>query len=171
MKQGVWHMRISAAAGRVGVALFVLAVAFTVSSCSLLPFMRGKPVIKVSFTATADLNSCGKAGSAPLHLRVFQVTNASALTSEGTVCSKVWKKEAEALGSTFIEPAEQQVLMVGQPLEIRLERDPKARAVVVVGNFCKPQGSCWFIVKPLKGGGGAKLFVTAGAACLSETKR
>jgi type VI secretion system VasD/TssJ family lipoprotein len=164
-------MRTSAAAGRVGIALFVLAVALTVSSCSLLPFMHSKPMIRVSFTAAADLNSCGNAGSAPLHLRVFQVTNASVLSNEGTVCSEVWKKEKEALGSVFIEPAESYVLAVGQPLEISLERNPKARAVVVVGNFCKPQGSRWFIVKPFKGGGGAKFGVTAGATSLSETKR
>jgi len=164
-------MRTSAAAGRVGVSLFVLAVALTVSSCSLLPFMRGRPVICVSFTAAADLNSCGKSGSAPLTLRVFQVTDVSALTSERVILSQLWRNEETVLGSVFVGPAQQQVLVVGQPAELRLDRDPKARAVVVVGNFCKTQGSCWFIVSPLKGGGGAKLGVTAGATCLQETKR
>jgi type VI secretion system VasD/TssJ family lipoprotein len=163
-------MRTSAAAGRVGVALVVLAVALAVSSCSQLPFLRGKPVICVSFTAAADLNSCGKSGSAPLTLRVFQVTDASALTSERTTLSRVWN-EPEELKPVLVGPVPQQVLVVGTPAEIRLDRDPKARAVVVVGNFCKTQGSCWFIVRPLKGGGGAKLDVTAAATCLQETKR
>jgi len=132
--------------------------------------MRGKPVISVSFTAAPDLNSCGKSGSAPLTLHVFQVTDASALTSEGVTLSRVWRHEPEALGQALIGSVLPQVLVVGQPAEIRLDRDPKARAVVVVGNFCKTKGSCWFIVKPLKGGGGARLDVTAAATCLSETK-
>ena len=163
-------MRTSVAAGRFGLALAVLAVALTVSSCSLLPFMRGKPVIRVSFTAAADLNSGCKSGSAPLTLRVFQVTDASALTSERTTLSRVWN-EPEELKPVIVGPVPQQVLVVGQPAEIRLDRDTKARAVVVVGNFCKTQGSCWFVVRPFKGGGGAKLGVTAGATCLQETKR
>ena len=164
-------MRTFTAAGRLGLSLAALAVALAVSSCSLLPFMHGKPVIRVSLTATADLNSCGKSGSAPLTLRVFQVTDASVLTGERTTLSRLWRNEPEELGPAFIGPALQQVLVVGQPAEIRLDRDPKARAVVVVGNFCKTQGSCWFIVRPLKGGGGAKLDVTAAATCLRETKR
>jgi type VI secretion system VasD/TssJ family lipoprotein len=161
-----------AATGRLGLALAVLVVALAVSSCSLLPFMRGKPVIRVSFTATADLNSCGKSGSAPLTLRVFQVTDASALTGEGTTLSQVWQKADAGLGAAFIGPDQKRRLVVGQPAEeITLDRDPKARAVVVVGNFCKTQGSCWFIVRPLKGGGGANFGVTASATCLQETRR
>ena len=141
------------------------------SSCSLLPFLHGKPVIRVKFTTSADLNNCGKAGTAPLTLRVFQVTDASALTGERTTLSRVWRHETDEFGTVLVGSPLEQVLRAGQPAELSLDRDPKAKAVVVVANFCKTQGSCWFVVRPLKGGGGAKLELNAGATCLQETRR
>lgn len=144
-----------------------LAGALLVAGCAKVPLVGGKPTARLVMRATADCNSCGKPSGYPLTVRVLQVTDASALT--GTSLAQVWDREDKLLGGAFVGKSED-VVDPGVRKEWKVELDPKTKAVVVVGNFCKTEGSCWYLAKPVKGGG-VKLKLTLEAFCLRETRR
>jgi len=125
----------------------------------------GKGALHVTLTATRDCNSCGKTTGFPLTFRVLQVSDGSALT--GMTLTQLWDKEDKLLGpalldrkEAFIDPGRVQVLPIA--------RKPGATAVIVVGNFCRSHGTCWYFVQPLAKGGTVRLL--AGPDCLSVAK-
>jgi type VI secretion system VasD/TssJ family lipoprotein len=140
------------------------ALASLVVGCSKVPF-AGSPALHVVLKAAADCNSCGKPSGYPLTYRVLQVTDASALT--GTSLTQLWDKEEKLLGPALLKKSEA-FIDPGQERELPLERQKTATAVVVVGNFCKSKGSCWYFVQPLSKGGTIKL--VAGANCFAAAK-
>jgi type VI secretion system VasD/TssJ family lipoprotein len=146
-----------------------IVLAATLSSCSKLPLVGGKPTLKVDMTATATCNSCGAAVGYPLTVRVLQVTDASAMTGASLV--QFWDRESQVLGEALLGKPVQDVLDPGSKKEWKLDRDPKAKAVVVVGNFCKTEGSCWNYVQELEGDGGASLELYFDEACVREVRR
>lgn len=125
----------------------------------------GAPMLKLTLVASPDLNKCGKATGYPLTYRVLQVTDPSVLS--GMSLTQLWNKESNLLGPALLDRREF-VVDPDQTRTVPIERKPGAVAVVVVGNFCRPRGSCWYHAQPLSKGGSVKL--TAGADCLSATK-
>lgn len=122
-------------------------------------------MLKMTVVAAPDLNKCGKATGYPLTYRVLQVTDPSVLS--GMSLTQLWNKESNLLGPALLDRREF-VVDPGQTVSVPVERKPGAVAVVVVGNFCRPRGSCWYHAQPLSKGKSVKL--TAGADCLSATK-
>jgi type VI secretion system VasD/TssJ family lipoprotein len=116
-------------------------------------------------TAAKDSNSCGKEAGYPLTYRVLQVTDASVLT--GVSLTQLWGKEAALLGPALLDTKES-FIDPGQKKQLPIEKKPGAAAMVVVGNFCKPRGQCWYYAQPLSKGGSVKL--VAGTDCLSAAK-
>ena len=135
-----------------------------VSGCAKAPLV-GKGTLRVVLTATADCNSCGKPSGYPLTYRVLQVTDASPLT--GTSLTQVWDKEDKLLGPALLKKTES-FIDPGQSKELPLQREKGVTTLVVVGNFCKTRGACWYFVQPLAQGGTVRL--TAGSSCFTAAK-
>jgi type VI secretion system VasD/TssJ family lipoprotein len=142
-------------------SVFALAL---IAGCAKLPFV-GKPMLHVFLTAAADCNSCDKPSGYPLTYRVLQVTDASALT--GASLTQVWDKEEKLLGGALLKKTDAYI-DPGQARELPLEPAPGAKSLVVVGNFCKSKGSCWYYVQSLSKSGTVKLI--AGSSCFTEGK-
>ncbi len=151
-------------------AVVAAALLAALASCAKVPLVGGKPVITLDLSAGSSCNTCGKSEAHSLWFRVLQVTDASPLT--GTRPEQVWDQEAKLLGSALVSDpkASENVIDPGVRKEFSFERNPKAKFVVFIGNFCKTQESCWYVVKPLKGGGGAKLDLFADSFCVSERR-
>ena len=132
--------------------------------CAKAPLI-GKGSLHVTLVAAADCNSCGKASGYPLTYRVLQVSDASALT--GASLTQLWDKEDKLLGAALLKKTEAYI-DPGQSKELPVTRAPGATAMVIVGNFCKTKGSCWYFVQPLAKGGAIKL--TAGSSCFAAAK-
>lgn len=150
--------RIAPPAWAAGVVLLCL-----LSGCSSLPFIGGKPKANVKMTAAANCNDCGKGVGAPLRYRILQLRDGSVLT--GVSAADLWDKEEKLLGAAFIARSQDMVIEPGAKKSLTVELDPEARAVAVVGDFCKTQGSCWYYVRNRKGGG-VGISLVAEAACV-----
>jgi type VI secretion system protein VasD len=135
------------------------------SGCSSLPFIGGKPKANVRMTASATSNDCGKGTGAPLRFRILQLRDGSVLT--GVSVADLWDKEDKLLGAAFIARSQDMVIEPGTRKSLSVELDPEARAVAVVGDFCKTQGSCWYDVRSRKGGG-LGFDLVAEASCLRQ---
>lgn len=147
--------------------LLAAATGLLAAGCAKVPLVGGKPSISVRLIATANCNNCGKSNGYPLTFRVLQVTDPTLLT--GTTLAQVWDHEDKLLGEGLVARNED-VIDPGTRKELKFERNAKAKAVVVEGNFCKTQGSCWYYVKPLKGGG-ATIQLGVEASCFGEARR
>jgi len=156
--------RVRALAGHF--AILGLALLPTLS-CAKLPLIGGSPNIKIQVKADPNSNSCGRGNGNPLTLRVLQVTDAS--RAAGTTLVQLWDQEDKLLGSALVKKSEQ-VVDPGAELTIEVPRVPAATAFLVVGNFCRTEGSCWILMKPLEGGGGASIKLRLTEFCLTEVK-
>jgi type VI secretion system VasD/TssJ family lipoprotein len=145
-------------------ALALLVLAPLLAGCAKVPLV-GKGGLKVQMTATADCNSCGKGTGYPLTYRVLQVTDASLLT--GMSLTQLWDKEEKLLGPALLERSES-FIDPGQTKTLSFERAEGAAAVVVVANFCRSAGPCWYYAQPFSRGGTVK--VVAGPECLTEAR-
>jgi type VI secretion system VasD/TssJ family lipoprotein len=138
-------------------AALVALVALT-SGCGM---MGGKKSIQISLEAGADCNNCGKDSSQPLEFAVLQLTDASAIT--GTSLVQIWGKEKNLFGDALLTRDTGSIIPRStQPFVYA--RDPKAKAVLVIGNFCRPDGNCWYYSQLLSRG--SKISLKAGASCL-----
>jgi len=151
------------------IAAAAALAAAVLGSCSKLPLVGGEPELKIKLAATPTCNSCGESTGYPLTVRVLQVTDASGLSGASLV--QVWDREGQLLGDALLGKPVQDVLDPGIKKEWKIERDPKAAAVVVMGNFCKTEGSCWYFVRKLEGGGGASLDLYLDENCVREVRR
>ncbi len=149
---------------RVAGALLLAAV--LLAGCAKVPLVGKTQGLRVTMTAEGTCNSCGQSTGYPLTYRVVQVKDASALT--GTTLTQVWDKEEKILGSAFVSKTEA-VIDPGQTRALPIARAKDATAMVVIGNFCKTKGSCWYYVQPFASGGSVKL--TAGSTCFSATTK
>ena len=147
-------------------AVLLLAV---LSGCAKVPLVGGKPAADMTITAAPDCNNCGRSGAFPLTLRVLQLKDATPLAR--TTLPQLWDHEAEVLGEAMIGKPADQILDPGKQIPLKMELDPATRAVVVEGNFCKTQGTCWYVLKSLKRGQSLKLRVAAHSTCLEETPK
>src|SRR5712691_11251275 len=126
-------MSRSSYASRSTYAVCSVALALAlISGCSTVGL--GKKSIALSLTATAECNTCGKASAQPLEFEVLQVTDAAAIT--GTSLVQVWGKEKALLGDALLA-RDTGSIVPGSKQPFAYQRNPKAKAVIVVGNFCK----------------------------------
>jgi len=126
----------------------------------------GKKSISLSLTATAECNSCGKASAQPLEFEVLQVTDPAAIS--GTSLVQVWANEKTLFGDALLT-RDTGSIVPGAKQPFVYARNAKARAVIVVGNFCKPDGSCWYFTQSLSKG--SKMALEAQASCLAPATR
>jgi type VI secretion system VasD/TssJ family lipoprotein len=146
-----------------------LAAGWGVCGCAKVPIVGGAAKAKIELTAAPNCNSCGKDQGYPLTFRVVQLTDASPLA--GVTLVQLWDHEDKLLGSVFVSKSTNDVIEPGaKKKEISVELDDKTRAVVLVGNFCKTSGSCWYHVATRKGGGGVSVKLLADASCLKVTR-
>ena len=150
---------------RLACALIVLA-ALPLGGCAKVPVVGGKPEVTLKLTALPKANSCGKDAGNSMAFRVLQVTDASGLT--GMSLTQLWDREDKVLGAAFVKKDEG-FIDPGKAGEFKFERDPKAKAVVFVGSFCRPQGSCWYYSQPLSKGSSLKL--TIDEYCVTASKK
>jgi len=139
--------------------LTLVALAPFVAGCGI---MGGKKSIQLSIDAGPECNNCGKDSPQPLEFAVLQLTDASAIT--GTSLVQIWGKEKNLFGDALLTRDTGSIIpRSSQPFAY--QRDPKAKAVLVIGNFCKPDGNCWYFSQSLTKG--SKLNLKAGASCLT----
>ena len=81
---------------------------------------------------------------------------------------QIWGKEKALFGDAlltrdagFVDPNSKQAFSYA--------KNPKAKAAIVVGNFCKPDGACWYQVQNLSKG--SRVNLKADASCLSVVKK
>ncbi len=139
--------------------LIALALASLVAGCGM---MGGKKSIQLSLEATAQCNTCGKASAQPLEFAVLQLTDASAIT--GTSLVQIWGKEKALFGDALLTRDSGSIVPNSKQPYV-YQRDPKAKAIVVIGNFCKPEANCWYFSQLLSRG--SKLSLRAEASCLT----
>jgi type VI secretion system VasD/TssJ family lipoprotein len=154
-------------------AVCVLGAAALAFSCAKLPLVGSAPAVSLHLTAGPQCNSCGKSRGYTLHFRILQVKDATALAA--TKPEDVWDHEEALLGGALLKDEQgkavfEDMIDPGATKTVSVPRIPKAAQLVFLGNFCKTQGSCWYLVKPLKGRGGSfDLFVDN--LCVSERRR
>jgi type VI secretion system VasD/TssJ family lipoprotein len=137
------------------------------TSCAKVPIVGKSSDIDIKVTADANCNSCGNPNGNPLTLRVLQVTEASSFAGLSLV--QLWDSEDARLGSGLVEKKEF-TIEPGAEKVLTTPRQEKATAVVVVGNFCRTEGRCWYLARTLPEGGGVSFKVRAGQSCLTEPR-
>lgn len=140
-------------------ALPALALAFMIAGCGM---MGGKKSVQLSLEATSQCNTCGRASAQPLEFAVLQLTDASAIT--GTSLVQIWGKEKALFGDALLT-RDTGSIVPNSKQPFVYSRDPKTRAILVIGNFCKPDGNCWYYSQSLSKG--SKLSLKAEASCLT----
>ena len=143
----------------VGLALF--------GACAKVPIVGKSSDIEIKILADPNVNSCGNPSGNPLTVRVLQVTDAASLA--GLTLVQLWDNEEARLGGGLVEKKEQ-TIEPGTEKILTTPRLAKATSVVVVGNFCRTEGRCWYLARTLPGGGGVSFKVRAGQSCLTEPK-
>ena len=149
-------------------AFAVLAAGLVVlplSGCSAIGL--GKKSVSVSLTASADCNNCGKASAQPLEFEVLQVSDPGPIA--GTSLAQVWGKEKDLFADKLLTRDTGSIVPGAVKQPFAFERNPKAKAVIVIGNFCKPDGNCWYFSQDLSKG--SKLALEAGASCLARVTK
>jgi len=164
--------RLVRKAVRLAAAGALLAALGALLGCSAMG--KGTPkgrLVKLHITASSNLNNCGRAVPLVLHYRMIQVTDAAPLA--GMKLGLLYGQEQEMLDGALvwagmdlsIEPGASRI---DPPVKI----DPRARAVVVIGNFCKTKESCFYFAQPIP----AKLKkdllldLTADSTCIGPTR-
>lgn len=143
----------AALAARATAALLAVAA---IHGCAKVPVVGGKPQITLRVTAAPKANSCGQDVGNSMAFRLVQVTDATGIT--GTSLAQFWDREDKVLGAAFLSKHDG-VVDPGRVTELKFERDEKAKAVIFVGSFCKPEENRWYVVRPLSRGSTLRLTV------------
>jgi type VI secretion system VasD/TssJ family lipoprotein len=150
-------------------ALLVLGASFGCAAMGKGTPKGGRVTLKL--TATSRLNNCGKSVPQRLYYRVIQVTDAAPLA--GMKLENIWDRESEMLGGAFISRGsdlsiEPNASRPDPPVTL----DPRTKAVVVIGNFCQTQGSCYYfsLAIPEKKKKALALDLTADSTCIGPTR-
>lgn len=139
-------------------ALPLLALALLAGGC----MMGGKKSVQLSLEATDQCNTCGRASAQPLEFAVLQLTDASAITGSSLV--QIWGKEKALFGDALLT-RDTGSIVPNSKQPFVYARDPKTKAILVIGNFCKPDGNCWYYSHSLSKG--SKMSLKAEASCLT----
>jgi type VI secretion system VasD/TssJ family lipoprotein len=130
---------------------------------------KGK-LVTIKMTATNRLNNCGRQVPLVLHYRVVQVTDATPLA--GMKLENVYDRESEMLGGAFVSRGPDLTIEPGTSRQdAPVQIDPRTRAVVVLGNFCKTRASCFYFAQtvPAKMKKNLALDLTADSTCIGPT--
>jgi type VI secretion system VasD/TssJ family lipoprotein len=157
---------------RLAAAVAVLAALGSLLGCAAVG--KGTPkgrLIKLNITASSNLNNCGRAVPLVLHYRMIQVTDAAPLA--GMKLGLLYGQEREMLDGALLWAGMDLAIEPGAtrqdpPVAI----DPRARAVVVIGNFCKTKESCFYFAQPIpeKVKKDILLDLTADSTCIGPTR-
>jgi type VI secretion system VasD/TssJ family lipoprotein len=157
---------------RLASAMAALAVLASVAGCSLMGKSTPKSrQVTLKLTATSRLNNCGKSVPQRLYYRVIQLTDAAPLA--GMKLENVWDRESEMLGGAFISRgADLSVEPNASRPDAPVTLDARTKAVVVIGNFCMTQGSCFYFSQaiPEKQKKALVLDLTADSTCIGPTR-
>lgn len=157
-------MSLPLLASRAARAAAMLALCAVLPGCSMIGM--GKKSVALNLEATDQCNTCGKSSAQPLEFAVLQVTDPSAIT--GTSLVQIWGKEKALFGDALLT-RDAGTIVPSSKQPFVYERHAKAKAIVVIGNFCKPEGSCWYFTQPLAKG--SKLALKAEAFCLAKASK
>lgn len=147
-------------------AAFLLAALLALGAVSCAKG-GGKRMFTLELTSLPKANSCGQETGNSLSFRLVQVVDPTPIA--GVPLGSVWDREERVFGASFVGMKEGYV-DPGQAKKVRfqIELDPKAKAVVFIGSFCKPQGDCWYVTRPLTEGRSLRL--TIDEFCARVTK-
>jgi type VI secretion system VasD/TssJ family lipoprotein len=130
-----------------GVAVVLLA---TLSGCAGNSVFGGKPKFTLKVLATKLLNTSGTAVAYPLHYACIQLIDPAPLT--GMTVEQLYGNWTSLPGGVFLSAGPEITIV---PDSTRTEKplliDDRAGAIVVVGNFGKSSGSCFYYVQPVAG--------------------
>ncbi len=104
--------------------------------------------ISLVLSAGAKLNTCGDGPANALGVRVYQLGGDRGIS--GAPQAALWENDEKELGQELLDKQEL-FLDPGSKQPVTLHLKPKTRAVAVVGNFCRSQGTCWKWVQPVEG--------------------
>src|SRR5882672_5375304 len=127
---------------------FALALLSLLALSSCMP-LGGKKSVQLSIEATPQCNTCGKSSAQTLEFAVIQVTDPAAIT--GTSLVQIWGKEKALFGDALLT-RDSGSIVPSSKQPFAYERNPRAKAVIVIGNFCRPDGNCWSVVQSLSKG-------------------
>jgi len=105
----------------------------------------------------------------PLSYKVIQVTDSRPIA--GMKLERLWGHEQDLLRGVFVNVTPQVVV---EPKAHKEEKpvtiEKTTKAVIVLGNFCKTSGSCFYHVEPFDGKS-LVIDLTADASCFVSNKR
>jgi type VI secretion system VasD/TssJ family lipoprotein len=139
--------------GRAVLSLGCLALA--IAGCGI--FGGGKPAaagansgreITLVLSAEVKLNTCGDGPANALGVRVYQLGGDRGIS--GAPQAALWESDEKELGQELLDKQEF-FLDPGSTQPVKLRLKPEARAVAVIGNFCRSTGTCWKWVQPVEG--------------------
>jgi len=164
--------RLAWKAVRLATALVALIAFGSSLGCSLMGKSTPKGrLLALKLTASSSLNNCGKSVPQRLYYRVIQVTDAAPLA--GMKLENVWDRESEMLGGAFISRGPDLSIEPGTSRpDAPVAIDPRAKAVVVIGNFCMTRGSCFYFSQaiPEKLKKALSLDLTVDSTCIAPTR-
>ncbi|MCC6348543.1 MAG: type VI secretion lipoprotein TssJ [Candidatus Eisenbacteria bacterium] len=142
------HDRIS----RVGLPAIALACVLAGPALAgvPLPFLGGGGKVKVTITAAANSNNCGGDAASALKVRVFAVADEAGIRTVLNNKGLSWSKQIEAAGANVLGKPVEDFVAPGTSKTLVIARDPKAKVIVVEGNYCKKAGADWYFVHPAK---------------------
>jgi type VI secretion system VasD/TssJ family lipoprotein len=130
-------------------------LALATAGCGI--FGGGKPAaagggggreITLVLSAEAKLNTCGDGPANALGVRVYQLGGDRGIS--GAPQAALWENDEKELGQELLDKQEL-FLDPGSKQSVTLHLKPEARAVAVIGNFCRSEGTCWKWVQPAEG--------------------
>ena len=131
-------------------ALLAVAVVAWPATSHAIPFLGGKSKITVSVSGAPDCNDCGTGSAASLKLRIFQVADSTAIRTILNNKTLPWSKQLEAAAANVLGKPVEEFVAPGGGKTIEIVKDPKATAVVIEGNFCKPKSADWYVIHPAR---------------------
>lgn len=128
----------------------------------------GGSTFVVNLVGGKDCNNCGAAGASALKFRMFLVSDSTGIR---TSLNKglPWNKHVSDAGSVVVGTPMEDFINPNSTKPLQVLKDPKAKALVVEGNFCKRVGADWYVLVPLKTKG--PFTVTASATSFAVTNR
>jgi predicted component of type VI protein secretion system len=133
-------------------SLLALAAAFLVAGCgaSLPGLKHGGGSLSLTVNGAPDCNNCQSHTASALAVRIFQVSDSTAI--KGVLNNKAlsWGKQVDAAAANVLGKPIEDYVRPGGSKSLVVARDAKATAVVVEGNFCVKSGSDWYFILPGK---------------------
>lgn len=132
--------------------LLLTAASFACSGCSSsLPVVGGRAAkVTVAVEGAPDCNNCRTRTASSLKLRIFQVADSSAIRTVLNNKTLSWSKQLDAAAANVLGKPVEEYVGPGVGKSVTVERDPKAIAIVIEGNFCEKSGADWYYIHPAK---------------------